>query len=123
MKLKNILLIAGITLIASGVAFLVAGSILSFTGPALLSDVFLGVSSILGVLALATLIIRLVLTAREMDSYYKQEKPKVYVKTVDVKDIPKTKEEKLYEQYEDLYKKGFISKEDLELKRKELLGK
>ena len=37
--------------------------------------------------------------------------------------VPKTKEEKLFEQYEDLYKKGLISKEDLELKREELLKK
>ena len=45
------------------------------------------------------------------------------MKVVDVKDLPKSKEEKLFEQYEDLYKKGLISKEDLELKREELLKK
>ena len=50
-----------------------------------------------------------------------QKQKKIIV--VDVKDIPKTKEEKLYEQYEDLYKKNLITKEDLDAKRKELLDK
>ena len=47
----------------------------------------------------------------------------VKVKVVDVKDIPKSNEEKLYEQYEDLYKRNLISKEELDQKRSELLGK
>lgn len=45
------------------------------------------------------------------------------VRTVDVKPVVKTREEELYEQYENLYKQNLISKEGLEQKRKELLNK
>lgn len=34
----------------------------------------------------------------------------------------KTKEQELVDQYEDLYKKGYISKEDFEAKKKDILG-
>ena len=122
MKPSKILLIVGIASVAIGVGFMVAGTILGFYGNRLLSDLFLGISSFLGVLALAVLIFRLVLQSKE-EGPINPQKPKVVVKVVDVKDIPKTKEEKLYEQYEDLYKRNLISKEDLDLKRKELLGK
>ena len=122
MKPSKILLIAGIASVAIGVGFMVAGTILGFTGNRFLSDLFLGISSFLGVLALAVLIFRLVLQSKE-EGPINPQKPKVVVKVVDVKDIPKTKEEKLFEQYEDLYKRNLISKEDLDLKRKELLGK
>lgn len=51
------------------------------------------------------------------------------VNTVDVKPaegnvapVIKTREQELVDQYEDLYKKGYISKEDFEAKKKELLG-
>ena len=122
MKPSKILLIAGIASVAIGVGFMVAGTILGFYGNRFLSDLFLGISSFLGVLALAVLIFRLVIQSKE-EGPINPQKPKVVVKVVDVKDIPKTKEEKLYEQYEDLYKRNLISKEDLDLKRKELLGK
>ena len=122
MKPSKILLIAGIASVATGVGFMVAGTILGFYGNRFLSDLFLGISSFLGVLALAVLIFRLVIQSKE-EGPINPQKPKVFVKVVDVKDIPKTKEEKLYEQYEDLYKRNLISKEDLDLKRKELLGK
>lgn len=45
------------------------------------------------------------------------------VKTVDVKPIKETPEERLYKQYEDLYNHKLITKQDLDKKRKELLGK
>ena len=122
MKPSKILLIAGIASVTLGVGFMVAGTIVGFNGNRVLSDLFLGISSFLGVLALAVLIFRLVLQSKE-EGPVNPQKPKVVVKVVDVKDIPKTKEEKLYEQYEDLYKRNLISKEDLDLKRKELLGK
>ena len=122
MKPSKILLIVGITALALGITSMVVGTILGFVGESGLSDIFLGISSFLGVIALAIIIVRLVLQSKE-PSFIGQEKPKVVVKVVDVKDIPKTREEQLYEQYEDLYKKNLISKEDLDLKRKELLGK
>ena len=82
----------------------------------------MGISSLLGLGALVLLILRLVSMAKSPE-LYREEEPRVVVKVVDVKDIPKSHEEKLYEQYEDLYKKGFITKEDLDAKREELLGK
>lgn len=42
------------------------------------------------------------------------------IKTVDVKPIKETQEEKLFKEYEKLYKEGLITKEDLENKKKEL---
>lgn len=83
-------------------------------------DTLLTISSLLGILALALNIVRLVGDLpKESEQQHKEKK----IVVVDVKDIPKTKEEKLYEQYEDLYKKNLITKEDLDAKRKELLGK
>lgn len=52
-----------------------------------------------------------------------------YVPTVDVKPVeeetskPMTREEELVKQYEDLQKQGFITEEELEKKRKEILKK
>ena len=55
----------------------------------------------------------------------KMEQDGRYVQTVDVKPVPEekplTKEEELYKQYEELYEKGLISKEDLDKKKEELL--
>ena len=48
------------------------------------------------------------------------EKPVV---TVDVKEPAKTQEEIMYDKYVDLYNQKLITKEDLEKKRIELLGK
>lgn len=48
------------------------------------------------------------------------EKPVV---TVDVKEPEKTQEEIMYDKYVDLYNKKLITKEDLEKKRIELLGR
>ena len=124
MKLNKILFIVGVSLVVLGIGFLIAGGILSFAGKSKIADIFLGFSSILGVLSLVVLIIRLIFMARNSVFTYTEERqqPKV-VKVVDVKDITKSKEQKLYEQYEDLYKQNLISKEDLDRKRKELLGK
>ena len=88
-----------------------------------LSDLLLAISSILGVVSIGLLVARLVIMSRNATPFPMNEKSKVVVKVVDVKDIPKSKEEKLYEQYEDLYKKNLISKEDLDKKRQELLSK
>ena len=45
------------------------------------------------------------------------------VKTVDVKPVEKSQEEIMYEKYVDLYNRKIITKEDLDKKRVELLGK
>lgn len=123
MKKQKVLLIVSICLVAVGGSLLIAGTILSLLHYNTISDIFMGVSSVLGVAALGLLVYRLTLVTKNMEPQQNQGKPRVVVKVVDVKDVPKTKEEKLFEQYEDLYKKNLISKEDLDIKRKELLGK
>ena len=122
MKLPKLFLILSIVCIALGVSSIVTGVVLSFYGYKKLVDLFLGLGSVLGVGALVLLVLRLI-NSPEIINQNRENQPRVVVKVVDVKDLPKTKEEKLFEQYEDLYKKGLISKEDLELKREELLKK
>ena len=121
MKLPKILLIVSLVLIALGSGFIVAGTVLMLVSQSKLGDIFLGVSSVFGLAALAVMIYRLSIMANQ--SPIERENTKVIVKVVDVKDIPKSKEEQLYEQYEGLYKQGLITKEDLDKKRQELLKK
>ena len=123
MKLNKLFLILSIVAMSIGVGFFIAATILSFLNHTTLSDIFFGVSSILGIIALGLLVYNLAKSSRTIIPEQSNNKPKVVVKIVDVKDLPKTREEQLYEQYEGLYKQGLISKEDLELKRKELLNK
>ena len=122
MKTYRILLILSVILITLGLACIVVGSVLTLSGNQTTGDLFLGVSSILGVAALVVLILRLLIMAKT-PQLYSDQNTKVVVKVVDVKEVPRTKEEKLYEQYEDLYKQNLITKEDLDKKRVELLGK
>ena len=121
MKLKDVLLVISIALIVLGVGSFIGAAILLVKDGGVLGDILLGLGSVFGISALAVLVFRLMKT-----SDYKPDTnngPKIIVKVVDVKDLPKSKEEKLYNEYENLYKQGLITKEDLELKRKELLGK
>ena len=122
MKLHKLLLIISIVLISLGGAAIIAGSILSLTGNGTVGDILLGVSSILGLAALALMIYRLIVMSKTPEEF-RTEQPRVIVKVVDVKEMPKSNEQKLYEQYEDLYKRNLISKEELDQKRIELLGK
>ena len=119
MKLNKILFYVGLVLVTVGCLLLIAAS---FVKDQKLSDLFLTISSIVGVLSIGILIVRLVLMVRN-PVQMPDKNTRVVVKVVDVKDIPKSKEQQLYEQYEDLYKKNLISKEDLDKKRQELLGK
>ena len=53
-----------------------------------------------------------------MDELKKQENPAQHVEAFKAQ----TREQKLFEQYENLYKQGFITAEELEQKKKELLN-
>lgn len=121
MKNLKLLLILSISLVGLAVGFVIAGSILVMAGKNIIGDIFVGVSGILGAGALILLVYRLSIMAKTPQSFAEPQ-PKV-VKTVDVKEVPKSKEQKLFEQYEDLYKNGLITKEDLDKKREELLKK
>lgn len=122
MKSNRILLIISIILISLGSILIIFGTVLTLIGNSQLGDILMGISSLLGVAALAILIFRLVLMSKTPEMF-NDNKTNVVVKIVDVKDLPKTREQQLYEQYEDLYKKNLITKEELEIKRKDLLGK
>ncbi len=125
MKKDKLFLILGIISVSLGGAMFIAGAVLTLLGNASLGDLLMGLSSIFGAGALVLLIFRLSFMAKNPDDYpqYKPQQPKVVVKVVDVKDIPKSKEQELYEQYEDLYKRNLITKEELDKKRIDLLGK
>ena len=122
MKLKKLLLLIAIIVMAIGAGFFIVAIILSTLNKNQLSDVFLGVSAVAGIISLGLLVYNLAISSRNIMPS-EESKPKVVVKIVDVKDIPKSKEEQLYEQYEGLYKQGLITKEDLDKKREELLEK
>ena len=124
MNKSKLFLILSIVAIAIGGAMFIAGAVLSMLGHTFVGDILMGSSSIFGLGALALLILRLLLMAKNPEQFPEyQPQPKVVVKVVDVKEVQKTNEEKLYEQYEDLYKRNLITKEELDQKRQELLEK
>lgn len=125
MKKDKLFLILGIISVSLGGAMFIVGAVLTLLGNASLGDLLMGLSSIFGAGALVLLIFRLSFMAKNPDDYpqYKPQQPKVVVKVVDVKEVPKSKEQELYEQYEDLYKRNLITKEELDKKRIDLLGK
>lgn len=122
--MKNkLLLVISIVAMSIGVALFIAAAVLALNGKSTLSDIFFGVSSILGIVALGLMIYNLAISSKNVVPMDEPAQPKVVVKIVDVKDVPKSKEEKLFEQYENLYKQGLITKEDLDKKREELIKK
>ena len=124
MKLSKLFLILGIVLVSLGGLMFISGAVLTLVGKGDLGDILMGVSSIFGLGALVLLVLRLSFMAKNPRDYPEyQPQPKIVVKVVDVKDVPKSKEQELYEQYEDLYKRNLITKEELDRKRIDLLGK
>lgn len=122
--MKNkLLIVISIVVMSIGLALFIAAAVLALNGKSTLSDIFFGVSSILGIVALGLMIYNLAISSKNVVPMDEPAQPKVVVKIVDVKDVPKSKEEKLFEQYENLYKQGLITKEDLDKKREELLKK
>ena len=122
MKAYRILLIISICLISVGGILIIAGIVFSLQGNSSIGDLLMGLASFLGLASLSLMIVRLVIMARNPEQF-RSEQPKVVVKVVDVKEVPKSKEQELYDQYEDLYNRNLITKEELDRKRKELLGK
>lgn len=124
MNKDKILYILGIVGISLGVACAFSAIILDIVDLANLSTILFAVSGLLGIVSFAILLWRLSLQAKSFGMSSSNNKgPKVVVKVVDVKDLPKTREQELYEQYEGLYKQKLITKEELDRKKEELLGK
>ena len=121
---KLAIIIGFIVLVSLGGVVFLTGAILTLMGNAQIGDLIMGLSALFGAGALVLLVLRLSFMAKNPDDYpeYKTQ-PKVIVKVVDVKNLPKSKEQELYEQYEDLYKRNLITKEELDRKRIDLLGK
>lgn len=123
-KLVNILYYIGFIFLAAGVISLITALVFEEIGNEDLSYTFGMISSICGPVCLLIFIVRLVIMVNHSPAYRSRtQSVQKEIKTVDVKEIPKTKEELLFEQYEDLYKRNLITKEDLEKKREELLKK
>ena len=115
-----------VALLCIGVCACIGGIICEFMGQPLGFKICTITVAVTGPVALVLIIIKFMFfggaPASPQIKVNVQSKPKE-VKTVDVKPVAKTHEEELYEQYENLYKQNLISKEDLEKKRVELLGK
>lgn len=124
-KTIKILYFVGLTLLIIGILCTIFAFIFGRIGNGQLSDLFGMISAFCGPSALIILIVRLILIMQTnpIRREYVAPKPQKEIKTVDVKDIPKTRGQELYEQYENLYKQNLITKEDLDKKRVELLGK
>jgi len=127
-RFKLASLICAIVLFVLGVALIVVGAIFSNTEVAFDFWYTGGISIVLGVAFLLMRLIfckvRIEFLTEESTTYVvneiKKEEKKPHV--IDVSSKPISKEEQLYSQYEELYKNGFITKEDLEKKKKELLN-
>lgn len=85
-------------------------------------NIVLGIGLLCDVAALIFIIIRAIKFGYPKEKVARNNKQDLG--TVNVKPVKDTsQEENLYKQYEGLYKEGLISKEDLDKKRVELLGK
>lgn len=122
MKLQKVLLYIVYVLLGISATAILLSCGFEIAGKTAISDTFVVIFSIGGTLALIILIARLFIMVNSAPTFINEPPKKKVIKVVNVKPIVKTKEEKLFEQYQDLYKKKLITKEDLENKRKELLG-
>lgn len=122
MKKDKVLYLIGLISVLVGLVCAVGAVLFGLLDFPVLSDTLFIISSILGVISLVVFCVRLSNQTKNF-GVSSDNSTKVVVKVVDVKEIKKSQEEKLYEQYEDLYKKNLITKEDLDKKKEELLGK
>ena len=125
-KTNKTLFYIGLAILIVGIACLITSIILDRVGQSDIGEIFGIISAIAGPVSLLILIFYLMFFGlkepQRGHNTVRHSQQKV-IKEVDVKPIKKTRQEELYEQYEDLYKKNLISKEDLDKKRVELLGK
>ena len=125
-KKAKILTTIGVILFSLGILGFIIGLIMEAVAPNEATGIIYLASAGLDVAGVLVTIIRFVkygMPAAPEVIVYMNEAPKAKEpKTVDVKEIKETPEQKLYKQYEDLYKEKLITKEELEAKRKELLG-
>ena len=125
-KLERILLLLSVVFFVIGVSCSVVGFVFEEVGKPYVTEILYPIAAVAGSITIDILIARLIIMVNIVKKYRvnvpRPQAPK-QPKTVDVKEIKKTREQELYEQYEGLYNQGLISKEDLDKKRTELLGK
>lgn len=122
------LFVLGLTTLMVGIVAGILAIVFELTGMSNLASIMSMLVVIAGPVSIILLIIKLM-------AYGGAESPepikyvvnpnnssKKDVPTVDVKQIEKSQDEIMYDKYVDLYNQKLITKEDLEKKRKELLG-
>lgn len=119
-KKSRLLYLLSVIFISIGIAGFLIGLLVRYLVDARIGEIISGIASMFESAALILIIVRAI-----RFGFAPVNEPQVIVKevkTVDVKPIKESQEQKLFKQYEQLYKEGLITKEDLESKRKELLG-
>lgn len=120
---KKILLRAAIILLSLSIALILVGlGFVIFDYPGVSLIIFI-VGSILGILGFVVTIIWGIKYMSGVPNNFVMSKRNKDIPIVDVKEVKETPEQKLYKQYEKLFKEGLITKEDLEKKKEELLKK
>lgn len=124
-KTSRILTLISIVLFSLGIAGYMVGLVFDAKGFAEVATYIYLAATLCETVGFILLIIRFAKYGMpKVEERYVYQQPKVQkVKTVDVKPVEETQEQKLFKQYEGLYKEGLITKEELEAKRKELLNK
>jgi len=123
------LFILGLVVLAIGVAALVAAIVFELLGNQTMFNAMSIVVFIAGPVAVLLLLMKLMFFGGAPSPEPKTPKVKTYqynkktVPIVDVKEFKKSQDEIMYDKYVELYNKKIITKEDLEKKRIELLGK
>ena len=123
------LFILGLVILGLGVAALIAAIVFEIIGNESLYQIMGLIVIVAGPVSILLLILKLVLFGGATSPEPKIPEVKTYqynkksIPIVDVKEFKKSQDEIMYEKYVDLYNKKIISKEDLEKKRIELLGK
>lgn len=123
------LFIVGLVALFIGVAACIAAIVFEFLSRSDLVRIMAIVIGVSGPVALALLIVKFLVyggaeqekpATPKVNTYKYNEKD---IPIVDVKEFKKSQDEIMYDKYVDLYNKKIITKEDLEKKRIELLGK
>lgn len=119
-----ILYITSLVCILLGVVGIILTYVFERMGYIKLAGVVSITGSIFEAIALILIIVRIVFFGFIPYSKARKSYKQSNVKTVNVKPVKneKKQEETLYAQYEQLYKEGLITKEDLEKKKNELLN-
>lgn len=120
------LFILALVVLIIGVAGLVAAIVFELLGNKDLFEIFGLLVIVCGPISILLFTLKLSLYGGAPSSKKNiviNKDPEKPVVTVDVKEPEKTQEEIMYDKYVDLYNQKLITKEDLEKKRIELLGK